>query len=68
MKQLFKTKVTHVLENGDEIEMKAWVEADNHDSAFVLAQSKFKVALAELALIPEIEIDKSKIETGADRQ
>jgi hypothetical protein len=67
MKQTFKAKIAHMLENGDKMEMEAWVEAESHDEAYVLAQTRFKEAVTELASTSEIEIDKSKIEMGAHR-
>ncbi|EKP0299059.1 hypothetical protein JFQ87_001572 [Aeromonas veronii] len=65
--QHFKAKIAHVLDNGDKIEMEAWVEAASHDEAFALAQARFKQVVGELAAMDEIEIDKSKIEMGAHR-
>ncbi|MBL1379499.1 hypothetical protein [Zobellella iuensis] len=67
MMQSFKTKVAHLLDNGDKLELEAFVEADSHDHAFTLAQARLKEVVSQLAAAPAIDIDKSKIEQGAHK-
>lgn len=63
----FKVKLAHLLDNGDKVEMEAWVEAASHDEAYNAARARFGRAVAQLASATEIEIDKSKIEMGAEK-
>jgi hypothetical protein len=37
MKVNYKTKLAHLLDNGDKLELEAFVEANSHDEAFALA-------------------------------
>lgn len=67
MKQMFKTKIAHMLENGDKLELEAFVEATSHDDAFSQAKQRLHAVVAELAGKPEIDIDKTKVELGAHK-
>lgn len=67
MKQMFKTKIAHMLDNGDKLELEAFVEATSHDEAFEQAKGRLKSVVSELAGVAEIEIDKSKVELGAHK-
>ncbi len=67
MKQMFKTKIAHMLDNGDKLELEAFVEATGHDDAFSQAQQRLQSVVAELAGKGEIDIDKSKVELGAHK-
>jgi len=67
MKQMFKTKIAHMLDNGDKLELEAYVEATSHDDAFGLAKDRLKSVVSELASVTDIEIDKSKVELGAHK-
>ncbi|EHS50701.1 hypothetical protein PDO_0230 [Rhizobium sp. PDO1-076] len=67
MKQMFKTKIAHMLDNGDKLELEAFVEATGHDDAFAQAQQRLQAVVAELAGKGEIDIDKSKVELGAHK-
>ncbi|WP_162742633.1 hypothetical protein [Rhizobium sp. CECT 9324] len=64
---MFKTKIAHMLDNGDKLELEAFVEATSHDDAFAQAQQRLQSVVAELAGKGEIDIDKSKIELGAHK-
>lgn len=64
----FKVKLAHLLDNGDKVEMEAWVEAASHDAAYNTARARFGKAVAQLASAPDIEIDKSRIEMGAEKR
>lgn len=67
MKQMFKTKIAHMLDNGDKLELEAYVEATSHDDAFGQAKDRLKSVVSELSGMAEIDIDKSKVELGADK-
>jgi hypothetical protein len=67
MKQNFKTKLTHMLDNGDKLEFEAFVEASSHDNALTLATNRMRSVIAELASVGSFDIDKTKIEQGAHR-
>lgn len=67
MKQMFKTKIAHMLDNGDKLELEAFVEAASHDDAFAQAKQRLQSVVAELAGKGEIDIDKTKVETGAHK-
>lgn len=67
VKQTFKTKLAHMLDNGDKIEFESFVEADSHDAAFETAQSRFSDVVRALSQRGSIEIDKSKIELGVNK-
>jgi hypothetical protein len=64
MKETFKAKIAHILDDGDKLELVCFVEADSHSEAFAAAKVRFSEVVKQLASEPEIEIDKSKIETG----
>lgn len=64
MPHSFKTKIAHVFENGDKIEMEAHLDAEDHQQAFEQARQRFSAAVSELATVESITIDKSKIELG----
>lgn len=64
MAQTFKAKIAHVLENGDKLELEAWVEAENHEGAYEAAKTRLKEAVTLLSAAPSISADKSKIEMG----
>lgn len=42
----FKVKLAHLLDNGDKVEMEAWVEAASHDEAHNAARARFGKAVA----------------------
>lgn len=65
MKQSYKTKLAHMLDNGDKLELEAWVDATSHDDAVALATARFKTVVGELATASTIDIDKTKVEMGA---
>jgi len=67
MKQIFKTKIAHMLDNGDKLELEAFIEAKSHDDAFAQAKDRLKSVVGELASVAEIEIDMSKVELGAHK-
>ncbi len=67
MKQMFKTKIGHMLDNGDKLELEAFVEAASHDDAFAQAKERLKSVVSELAGVADIEIDKTKVEFGAHK-
>jgi hypothetical protein len=65
MNHTYKAKVAHLLDNGDKLELEAFVDADSHDAAFALARNRLRDVVGRLAAAGTIEIDKSKIELGA---
>lgn len=67
MTQSYKTKLAHLLDNGDKLELEAWVDAGSHNEAFELATARFKAVVGELATAASIEIDKTKVEMGAHK-
>lgn len=67
MKDMFKTKIAHMLDNGDKLELEAFVEAESHDAAVAAARTRLKAVVTELAGAAEIEIDKTKVELGAHK-
>lgn len=67
MKQSYKTKLAHMLDNGDKLELEAWVDAATHNEAVELATARFKAVVSELAAAGTIEIDKTKVEMGAHK-
>jgi len=67
MTQSYKTKLAHILENGDKLELEAWVDATSHNEAVALATTRFKLIVSELAAANAIEIDKTKVEMGAHK-
>lgn len=67
MKQTFKTKLAHMCDNGDKIELETFVEAEGHDAAFQMAQARFNEIVRELSQHGSIAIDKTKVELGADQ-
>ena len=67
MKQTYKTKIAHMLDNGDKLELEAFVEASGHDDAFAQAKQRFQSVVTELAGAGEIEIDKTKVELGGHK-
>ncbi|MBA4262508.1 MAG: hypothetical protein C0443_10965 [Comamonadaceae bacterium] len=68
MKQSYKTKLAHMLDNGDKLELEAWVDAVSHNEAVELATARFKAVVGELATAgAAIEIDKTKVEMGAHK-
>lgn len=67
MKQTYKAKLTHMLDNGDKLEFESFVEASSHDDALAQASGRMKDVIGQLAGSPSIDIDKTKIELGAQR-
>jgi hypothetical protein len=67
MKQNFKTKLTHMLDNGDKLEFESHIEASSHDDALALATTRMRSVIGELASVGSFDIDKTKIEQGAHR-
>lgn len=67
MTQSYKAKVAHMLDNGDKLELEAFVEAVSYDAAFAQTQVRLKEVVMQLAGSASIDIDKSKIEMGAHK-
>ncbi len=67
MKQTYKAKVAHMLDNGDKLEFEAFVDAENHDTAVTQAKVRLREVIGQLAKASDIEIDKTKVEMGAHK-
>jgi hypothetical protein len=67
MKHTYKTKLAHMLDNGDKLELEAFVEASSHDDAYAQASARLRTVVSQLAQAAHIDIDKTKIELGAHR-
>lgn len=67
MKQTYKAKVAHMLDNGDKLEFEAFVDAESHDTAVAQAKARLRDVVGQLAKAADIEIDKTKIEMGAHK-
>lgn len=67
MKQTYKAKLAHMLDNGDKLEFESFVEASGHDDAVTQASARLREVIAGLASAGSIDIDKTKIELGAHR-
>ncbi len=67
MKQTFKAKLAHMLDNGDKLEFESFVEASSHDDALAQATTRMRSVIGELAAVASFDIDKTKIEQGAHR-
>ncbi len=67
MKQTYKAKLAHMLDNGDKLEFETFVEASGHDDAMAQASTRMKAVIGELAGAATLDIDKTKIELGAHR-
>lgn len=67
MKQTYKAKLAHMLDNGDKLEFESFVEATGHDDALAQASTRMKAVIGQLATAAAIDIDKTKIELGSHR-
>ncbi|MBG6073289.1 MULTISPECIES: hypothetical protein [unclassified Polaromonas] len=65
MNQPYKTKLAHMLDNGDKLEFESFVEASSHDDAVAQAKVRLHAVIAALATAETIDIDKTKVEMGA---
>lgn len=63
-RKTYKTKIAHMLDNGDKLELEAFVEAEGHDDAFEQAQARFSAIIQNLSQAGSIDIDRSKVESG----
>tara|TARA_B100000795_G_C22663064_1_gene384838 strand:+ start:419 stop:625 length:207 start_codon:yes stop_codon:yes gene_type:complete len=67
VKETFKVKIAHILDNCDTIELVCFVEGDSYNDALNTAKMRFSEVVKQLADETDIEIDKTKIETGAHK-
>lgn len=67
MKQSYKAKLAHILDNGDKLELETFVDAQGHDEAVGLAAARLREVVRELAGLDTIGIDKTKVELGAHK-